>query len=240
MGFETMKKDLREDAPIRKSIREGFSDIAKQEPKGRLLEKRVSLEGAENGFLMRVHIEAEFGEGDKKNFRFITKNFVYDDLKSALPDLEKEMNFKVGDTITMKELDKKSDVKVRARKRDALTFAVGIGEAGAGTHLHLAVGKIEDKTVGEKTVKVFKGSTQPDSVYWPYGTLQEKSTNKLTEEVESFLKSHKHDFEIELTKEDESAWRVMGQSTEVDGHSHPIDVMDFYSVPTSNAPDTKE
>jgi hypothetical protein len=244
VDFTKMEKvPFRDD--VKKSMKKSLSGLApeqteedfeKQNLKGILTDKRITMEPADNdGVIMRISMDVEFGKGEQRRFRYITKNLVFSSMKEAIPTLEKEMKFNVGDEITMGNVKKDKTAKVTVRKRDNLSFT--FGQADGDGHLHVATGKIVDKKVDKVIKKFFIGESKENGVLWPYGTFSNKAKNGFTKEVESFFKSHSHKFEVELTREDESGWRVMGQSNEVDGHSHPIDIIDFWSVETTNTPD---
>ncbi len=230
---------------IKKSMRQSLAGLApeqdeedfeKQNLDGIITDKRVNLESADNGgVIMRINMDVEFGKGEQRRFRFITKNLVFPNLEAAVPTLKKEMTFKVGEKVKMGEVKKDKAARVTVRKTAALSFA--FGQADGDGHLHVATGKIVDKKISGTIKKFFIGESKENGVLWPYGTFSNKAKNGFTKEVESFFKSHSHKFEVELTREDESGWRVMGQSNEIDGHSHPIDVMDFWSGATTNTPD---
>lgn len=244
VDFSKMEKPPYSD-DIKKSMRKSLSglspeqteeDFEKQNLEGILLDKRITMEPADNGgVIMRISMDAEFGKGEKRKFRYIQKNLVFSDMKTAIPTLEKEMKFNIGEKIKMGDIRKEKSAKVTVRKRDNLSFT--FGQADGDGHLHVATGKIVDKKVDKTIKKFFIGESKADGVLWPYGTFSNKAKNGFTKEVESFFKSHAHKFEVELNREDESGWRIMGQSTEVDGHSHPIDILDFWSVETTNTPD---
>lgn len=230
---------------IKKSMRKSLSGLApeqseedfeKQNLKGILTDKRITMEPADNGgVIMRISMDVEFGKGESRRFRYVQRNLVFKSMKEAIPTLEKEMKFTVGEVFTMGDVNKDKSAKVTVRKRANLSFT--FGQADGDGHLHVATGKIVDKKVDKTIKKFFIGESKENGVLWPYGTVSSKAKNGFTKEVESFFKSHAHKFEVELTREDESGWRVMGQSTEVDGHSHPIDIVDFWSVETTNTSD---
>lgn len=239
MGFEKLANDLEKgQVDVRKSIEDGMSGILKQDKEGILKDKSVRVESAENGVVVNVHTEVEFGKGEKRDWRYFTKRFVFDDMKSALPTIESEMDFKMGDKVKMSDLEpKKGKAKFKVAKRAVIAFMVGSGETGIGGHVHIAKGQIEDREADGKSFKVFVGDTEPDKTLWPFGTRTNDPENGFTKGISETMKAHAHKFEIPLNREDESGHRVMGQTTEVEGHSHPVDVVDFYSVETSNAPD---
>lgn len=230
---------------VKKSMRKSLSGLApeqseedfeKQNLKGILTDKRITMEPADNGgVIMRISMDVEFGKGEGRRFRYVQRNLVFKSMKEAIPTLEKEMKFTVGEEFTMGDVNKDKSAKVTVRKRANLSFT--FGQADGNGHLHVATGKIVDKKVDKVIKKFFIGESKENGVLWPYGTFSSKAKNGFTKEVEFFFKSHSHKFEVELTREDESGWRVMGQSTEINGHSHPIDIVDFWSVETTNTPD---
>jgi len=203
-------------------------EIFKLGGKGRLMSKTIYLEGAENGFVVSVNLDVEFGEGDKKNFRYMTKRFIYTDVKDAMAQLQKEMDFKIGDEITLDNLNQKK-AKVHVNKKQ-IRFVVG---DGAG-HIHQAVGNIISKKEGDKFVKYFEGQTEDNATFWKL-TQDKKVSSDFTRAVDATLGAHSHKFAVKLSNMMDD--KVYGSTDLFGEHSHPIDILNLRSSSFSNTPD---
>jgi len=209
--------------------------VQKQDMEGIIREKRVTLQSAENGFVVNVSMDVEFGLGEKRDWRYVTKSYVFLDLKDAMPKLEEEMkNATPGTKIKMSAIFVDKDVKVRAISKKQIAFVTGEFDG----HVHMAVGDIVEKMVNGKSLKVFQGETMENAVFWKLGKPEEGSNETdFTKKVAATLAVHKHAIEVPLNKLDTSGYRVMGSTKEVEGHSHHVDILDIWSVHTSNTPD---
>jgi len=237
MGLKDFEDKITGDEEIKKSFKGSLSLLAKQDMEGKLMEKRINIEQAENGVILRISMEAEFGKGDKRDWKYINKSYIFPDMKEVLPILEKEMKFSRGEKIMLSEfLKAKKGAKVHAVAKRTLNFVTGDGDG----HVHMGHGTIVDKKVGDKIVKVFEGETMENAVYWKLGQQEkEKPETDFTKTVNATLHAHKHSFSIPLTKGDESGWRIYGQTTKAEEHDHPVDFLDFWSTPVTNSPDQK-
>lgn len=210
--------------------------ILKQEMKGIVRDKRVNLQAAENGFVVSVSMDVEFGKGEKREYRYICKTWVFPKLEDAMPKLQEEMSsFKPGQEISMADIEtKKGEVKVHAYTKKQMVFATGEFDG----HVHMAVGDIVEKTVNGKPMKVFQGETMDNAVFWKLGKPEEGSNETdFTKKVAATLAVHKHTIEVPLTKLDMAGFRVQGSTKEMEGHSHHVDILDILSTPMSNTPD---
>lgn len=229
-----MGKEETPDQEISKAMRDSLS---KAKENATLTHKSVNLETAQNGIIMRVNEEYEINRAGKsgKDWKFIHRNYIFTDMKTAIPKMEEEMSKGPGEKISMAELQNRmsgESTKVHAVAKRQMTFVVGEGDG----HIHFATGEIVDVKEGNETVKVFKGETLPDRIYGLMGESNDPDS-AVTLRVKATLKAHAHKFQIKLSKDDEAGSRIYGTTDKIGEHSHAVDILDIVSNFVSNTPD---